>query len=166
MSVVADILKSWVRPRQVVRRHVAAGPREDRALIFLMLGCVIVFLSQVPRIVRSDWLGSEVPFQAQIGGAALAWLFIAPLALYGVALVVHLIARLLGGKGSSFTTRLSLFWALFAASPLWLFDGLVAGYLGPQASGTLLLGLVGLAAFFYIWAAGMFEVHRRKEAGS
>jgi len=163
MSVVADIVTSWVRPGKVVRRHVAGGPREDRALVFLMLGCAIVFLSQVPRIIRSDWVGSDAPFQAQIGGAALAWLFIAPLIFYVIAWVVHLGARLLGGGGSGFSARMSLFWAILAASPLWLINGVVAGYLGPDAAVTTLVGLVGLLVFIYIWVVAMIETERRKE---
>ena len=135
----------------------AAGQREDRALIFLMLGCGLVFLSTIPRVVRLNELGAEVEYGAQIGGAVLAWLFVVPLALYIVAAISRLIARVLGGKGSGFSARLSLFWALLAASPLWLIWGLLAGYLGQDMAGVQAFGLVAFAVFVYIWLMGLIE---------
>lgn len=156
MSVVADIVTSWTRPRHVIRRHIAAGQREDRALIFLMLGCGLVFLSTIPRVVRLNELEAEVEYGAQIGGAVLAWLFVVPLALYIVAAISRLIARVLGGKGSGYSARLSLFWALLAASPLWLLWGLLAGYLG-QTAGVQAFGALAFAVFVYIWLMGLIE---------
>ena len=94
---------------------------------------------------------------AQIGGAVLAWLFVVPLALYIVAAISRLIARVLGGKGSGFSARLSLFWALLAASPLWLIWGLLAGYLGQDMAGVQAFGLVAFAVFVYIWLMGLIE---------
>lgn len=157
MSVVADIVTSWTRPRQVVRRHLAAGQREDRALIFLMLGCGMVFLSTIPRVVRMNELGGGVEYGAQIGGAVLAWLFVTPLLLYVVAAVTRVIARLFGGRGTGFTARLSLFWALLAASPLWLIWGLAVGYLGDDVAGVQVLGALVFAVFLYIWSMGLIE---------
>lgn len=166
MSVVADIVKSWVHPRPVLRRHVDAGQREDRALIFLMIGCLLVFLSQIPMIVRNDWMGSDTPFQAQIGGAAMAWLFIMPLLLYIIAALSRFLGKVFGGKGSAFSARLALFWALFAASPWWLLNGVVTGYFGAGSIGSYVVGAVALLVFLYIWAMGFIETEFGRGAAS
>ncbi len=160
MSVAGDILASWLRPRRVIRRLLDAGPREDRAFGFLILGCGFVFLSQVPRIVRADTLETGTPFGAQIGGAILAWLFIVPLVFYAIAGVSHLAARLFGGAGNWYGARLALFWALLAASPAWLITGLVYGFFGAAHLGVQAISLIALALFFAIWLAGMVEAEK------
>ena len=65
-----------------------------------------------------------------------------------------LAARALRRRLSPFASRMALFWALVAASPLWLLNGLVAGMIGPGAA----LGIVGAlaaAAFLWFWGAGI-----------
>ena len=52
MSIVADIVRSYVQPRAVIRDRLAEGQREDRALMLLMLGCGLVFVAQWPRLAR------------------------------------------------------------------------------------------------------------------
>jgi hypothetical protein len=144
----------------------AAGQREDRALIFLMIGCGFVFLSTIPRVVRLNELGEPGDYGAQIGAAVLAWLFVVPLALYVFAAFVRLIARVFGGKGTGYSARLSLFWALLAASPLWLIWGLLAGYLGQAVAGVQAFGALAFAVFVYIWVMGIIETEFGKGAQS
>ena len=89
----------------------------------------------------------------------MGWLFIAPLALYAIAALSHLIARALGGQGSWYSARLALFWSLLAASPLWLLNGLVAGFIGPG----LQLGLtsaIALAVFLIFWGLSLIEAEK------
>lgn len=156
MGVASDILASYRAPRRVMRRHLAAGPREDRSLFFLMLGCALIFVGQWPRLMRLAAEQGEVPFQALLGGALLGWLFLAPLFLYALAALSHLLARGLGGRGSFAGARLALFWALLAATPLWLLNGLVAGMAG---GGPVLAvsGAVALAGFLAIWFLSLVE---------
>ena len=116
--------------REVLRRKLAGGAREDRALATLFGACLLIFVAQWPGLSRAAHLEPEIPLDARLGGALMAWLFIAPLAAYVIAAVSHAVARLLGGRGSWFGARLALFWALLAASPLWLLNGLVAGLIG------------------------------------
>ena len=61
--------------------------------------------------------------------------------------------------------RMALFWAVLAASPLWLLTGLVGGFIGrgPAFTGT---GLLAVAAFFAIWAAGVWAVERPRGQGA
>lgn len=164
MSLFGDIAATYRRPRAVMRRHLAAGVREDRALVYLMLGCGLIFLASWPKIAATAHLDESVPLDAAMGGALLGWLFLAPLALYGLAALAHLMARLLGGRGSWYGARLALFWALLAASPLWLLNGLAQGF-APASPATKLTGGVALAVFLLFWGASMLEAERARPDG-
>lgn len=156
MSVTNDIARTYVRPREVFRRRFGAGPREDRAIAVLMAACALIFVAQWPKLARKAHFEETVSLEALIWPTFYAWIFVAPLALYGLAALTHVVARVLGGQGTWFRARLALFWALLAASPLWLFHGLVAGLVGPGASLSL-VGLLALGAFVVFWGVGLAE---------
>ncbi|MEE3359465.1 MAG: YIP1 family protein [Pseudomonadota bacterium] len=153
MPVTTDIVASYRRPAQVMRRLLSAGTREDRALAMLMAGCVLAFISQLPRLAREAHLTGE-ELNPMLGGALFAWLFIAPLMFYLIAALSHLVARLFKGKGDWFGARLALFWAFLAASPLMLLNGLTAGFVGPGAALTL-VGFVWFVVFMVIWLVSL-----------
>ncbi len=155
MAVTRDIAATYRGPGAVMRRLLSMGQREDRALAILMAGCVAMFVAQWPRLAREAYL-TEQELNPLLGGALLAWAFIAPLIFYAIALISHLIARVFGGRGSGFGARLSLFWALLAASPLVLLHGLVAGFIGP-GPGLTAIGILWLVAFVAFWALGLRE---------
>lgn len=156
MSVTRDIVATYRGPGRVVARLVARGPREDRALIILMVGCIMVFVAQWPRLARQAYLTGE-ELDMLLGGTLMAWLFIMPLLLYVMAFVVHLGARVMGGRGTGYGSRLSLFWALLASSPVLLLHGLVAGFIG---EGPVLdaVGLLWLALFGWFWIAALVRI--------
>lgn len=139
-----------------MRRLLAMGPREDRALMYLFLACGLIFVAQWPRLRREAFYDDSVPFDALVGGTLLGWLFIAPLFLYALAGLSRLVARALGGKGTGFTARLALFWSLLAAAPMWLLHGLVAGFIGPGPQMSL-TGALALAVFVIFWALCLLE---------
>lgn len=147
MSVSGDILRSWRRPGEVARSLLAQGQREDRALVYLMIGCGLIYFGQWPRLIRIAQEGGEVPLQALLGGALMGWMFIAPLIAYGLAALLRLGMVALRRPVGWYHARLALFWSLFASSPLWMAHGAVAGYAGPGLL-TGLVGLVVLAVFF------------------
>jgi hypothetical protein len=157
MSVAFDIIRAWRRPRQIMTRRLAPGTREDLALMYLFLACVIIFVAQWPRLWGAALIDPSIPFDLRLGGALLAWLFIAPLALYAIAALSHVIARLLGGRGSWFGARLALFWSLLVAAPLWLINGLVV-VIFPQNWAGAGVGLIALIMFIFVWLASLLEV--------
>ena len=110
MSIVADIRRSYVAPRAVIRDRLAEGVREDRVLMLVMLGCGLVFVAQWPRLAREAHLSDAVPLNALMGGALLGWGMIAPLLIYAIAAASHVLARLAGGRGSHFGARYALAW--------------------------------------------------------
>lgn len=162
MSLVLDIAATYRGPRRVIRRLTAGPEQESRALMYLMVACGLIFVAQWPRLRREAFLDSAqaVPFDARLGGALLAWIFLVPLAMYAIAWVSRGIARVMGGRGTGYTARLALFWSLLAATPLWLFYGLLAGFSGPGPSLTF-AGLVAFAVFLLFWVLSMIETERR-----
>ncbi len=164
MSIATEIVRSWRDPRGTLRRLLPQAT-EGRALAYLMGACVLLFVAQWPRLAREAELSPGIPLDARLAGALQGIVFILPLLLYAVAGVSHVVARLVGGRGTWFGARVALFWSFLAAAPLFLFHGLVAGLIGPgleQAlSGTLLGG-----GFLLHWILALVEVERPSlEAG-
>jgi hypothetical protein len=154
MSVSGDILQSWHRPGTVMRRLLAQGQREDRAIMFLMVACGLIFFGQWPRLIRLSQEGSEAPLQALLGGALMGWMFIAPLLAYGLAALLRVAMVALRRPVGWYAARLALFWSLLAASPLWMAQGAVAGYAGPGPV-TSAAGLVALGVFLWMLVSSL-----------
>jgi hypothetical protein len=158
-TVTGDIVASWRSPRAVIRRKVETL-REDRALVYLIVACLLIFIGQWPFLQRQATLDPSVPFDARVGGALMGIVFILPLAAYMVAGVLHLALRALGGRGRGFDSRMALFWGLLAAAPLFLLNGLLRGMLGdtPAVMGA---GALMLAGFVILVGLMLHEVHFR-----
>ena len=148
MSVTNDMVAAYRRPAKIMERHLASGSGEERALIFLMASCVVFFIAQFPVISRTAHL-NQVDMGPDVGGAMLAWLFIAPLVMYVVAAILRLLVRALGCKASWFHTRLALFWTMLAGAPLVLLNGLTGGLIGPGIEQNL-VGAIWFASFLWI----------------
>lgn len=158
MAATRDIVATYKGPGRVVQQLIGQGVREDRALIFLMIGCLMVFVAQTPRLARQAHLTGE-DLSMLLGATLMAWIFIAPLILYALAMLVHLLARAVGGRQSPFGARLALFWALLASSPLMLLWGLTAGFIGPGAELTG-VGILWVGVFVWFWGGGMVGAGR------
>lgn len=154
MSVVLDILRTYRAPRETVGRRIGTEVREDRALAVLMGACVLIFVGQWPRIAREAHLDPSVGFDARFAGALFAWLLMAPLIFYVLALIVHGALRLAGRPASGFAVRMGLFWGLLAASPLFLLTGLTAGFVGAGPALKVISGLA-LGVLVVFWIAGI-----------
>jgi hypothetical protein len=158
MAVTSDILRTWTRPSAVIRDHLALGPREDRALVFLMAGCFVLFIARLPQFARTaneTGLGIE----RDVAYGLFGTMFLLPLILYALALVSFVLTRPLLPALTPTSARLTLFWALLAASPAALFYGLVAGFIGPGSQMTL-AGLIWVAAFGVFWLSGLIAAGR------
>ncbi len=155
MSVTQDIVVTYWRPRKVIAKLLSMGTREDRALAILIAACTIIFIAQWPRLAREAHLtGQEL--NPMLGGALMAWLFIAPLLAYTLAFITQIVARLLGGKQSPYGARLALFWAMLASSPINLLYGLVGGFIGAGVALNA-VGIVWLGLISWFWIAGFFQ---------
>ncbi len=132
-----------------MRRLLADGQREDRVLAILMGGAFLAFLFQLPRLSRQAHLQGE-DLTGLMVNTLFACLFFLPLLFYGIAAVSHILAKIVGGKGTWYGARLALFWSFLAASPLMLLNGLVAGFVGPGFE-LQLVGLLWFLVFGAFW---------------
>lgn len=158
MPVTTDIVQSYRRPRAVMRRLLAAGQREDRAIAILFAGCVILFVSQWPWRAREAHLTGTELIQL-ISSDIFALLFLLPLLMYGIGALSHIVARIFGGKGGWYAARLALFWSLLASSPLIVLSGLMKGFLGNGLEYSI-VGAVWFAVFVIFWSLNLFEAER------
>ncbi|AEI93847.1 hypothetical protein [Roseobacter litoralis] len=161
MAVTRNISATYRGPGRVVTGLLALGQREDRALAYLMSGCIIVFIAQMPRLAREAHLSGE-DLNMLMGATLMAWVLIAPLVLYCLAAVTHLVAKLFRGQGTHYGARLALFWALLASSPLMLLNGLVAGFVGPGIE-LQAVGFLWFAFFCWFWLGGLIAAERGQE---
>ena len=178
MSVTTDIVATWRRPRQTMRRLLAMGEREDRAIAILFGACFLIFLSQLPVLSRKHALleaerlatnakasDQVVTLQAEMAITFFAWMLIWPLLLYGIGGLSRLAARVLGGRGSAYGARLALFWSLLASTPVWLFYGVVRGFIGPGLEQQV-VGLLVVASFLSFWGICLRESETNPEGAS
>ncbi len=162
MPVTTDIAATWRGPGRVMRRHLARGESEPRALVFLMGACLLIFVAQWPRLAREAYIDDSIPLDARLAGALAGWVFFAPIFFYALAWIGHLLARLFGGQGSAYGSRLALFWALLASSPAMLLLGLTLGFVGAGPA-AVLVSVIWAAALFWFWFGGMRVVHGRED---
>ncbi len=145
-----------------MQRLLDDGQREDRALMFLMVACIIIFVSRWTGLAQDALADPERPLNIRLAGALFGWLFIVPPAMYILAALTRMLFRLFGGRGGWYSARLALFWALMAASPLWLLNGLLEGY--PEIGIVQnIVGAVALAVFLIIWFSSLMQAEFTKE---
>jgi len=160
MTVTAEILATYRDPAGPVRKMLAEGPREDRALIILTAAAVLLFVARTPSLVRQARLDPAVPLDARLGITLFVMLFMLPLLAYGLAYLVHLALRALGAAGRPYGARIALFWALLAIAPAMLVQGLAEGFAGPVAP-VRWLGLAVFAVFLWFVGRGLSAAYAR-----
>ena len=133
---------------------------EASKLAVLMAAMLIFLIAQAPGNARLAQLDPDVPFQARMGGALLAVMFMMPILAYALAAVVAGLSRLTPWRLSPEDSRLALFWALLAVAPAMLLAGLVAGLVGSGPALTVVQALCGIG-FVMIWGAGIAALARR-----
>ena len=159
MAVTTDIMASWRSPRAAVRRHLARGVSEAFAFTLLFVFLLLTIVAQWPQATRAAFLAQEPSVLPRMMGRVLGVLALIPL-WYALAALSRVVARAMGGKGSWYSARIALFWALATVSPLMLLQGLVAGMIGPGPA--LNLASVGIgAAFLWLWLTMLHEVEWR-----
>lgn len=174
MSVARNIAATYRGPGRVVSRILQGGAWEPRALLYLAIGCALIFVAQLPRVSReanaNPDMGLEICVQnntpltqcdavseatmALAGGVLMAWVFIMPLVFYTVSWLSQGVLRLLRRPVSGYACRIALFWAVLAASPLFLLQGLVAGFTGDGLQANV-AGSIAWAALLWFWIAGL-----------
>ncbi len=156
MPVAADIAASYRGPGRVVDRLWAAGRREDRALMFVLLACALIFVAQTPWQARLAHIEPDPPLEARLYWSALSLIFLLPFVLYVIAGITQAALWLFGHRGGGYAARLALFWALLASTPLILLAGMVAGFIG-TGPGLQAIGVLWVAVFGWFWITGLMR---------
>lgn len=158
MAFVSDILESWRRPGVVLRRHLTREQSEPFAFTLLLAFLIVAFIAQWPEVSRVTAETPEVPMAPQLLGRGMALLAAIPF-LYGLAAIGRVISQAVGGRGTWYGARLSLFWALCTVTPLVLLTGLVGGLIGPGPQWAA-VGFVTVATFLTFWAINLRVAER------
>lgn len=161
MGVFVDIVHSYRSPTQVIRRQLAAGTGEERLMAYVMLASLATFVSRVPFLLRShaEIIGPAPELSSFIGGNMAASLIFAPLFLYALAAVSHLLARIIGGQGDHQSARLALFWSLLVLQPLVLIRAYVIMPYAPENIAFIVSVLIGIL-FFAMWFSTLKAVEQ------
>ena len=133
---------------------------EQVKLVVLMAAMLVFLIAQAPAHARMAQLDPSIPFQARMGGALLAVMFLMPVLAYALAALTAALSRLTPWRLSPEDSRLALFWALLAVAPAMLLAGLVAGLVGPGPGLAVVQAVCG-AGFLMIWGAGIAAMARR-----
>lgn len=163
MALGPDIAATYRAPGRVVARLWAQdGLREAFLVVILLLGCLMMFVSQWPRQARVAHI-NDTALEPLLGGALIAWMFFAPLLLYGLAALISFGLRLIQPGFPPLAARLALFWSFLAASPLVLLHGLVAGFIGPGPALTA-VGAIWLGIFTWFLVSTFSSLLRETKA--
>ncbi len=161
-GLVDAIGRGWRAPRAAMAAEVARGLNEGRALVHLMVACGVFFVASLPNAVReARGLGIDDAVAGAVSAHLFAWLALAPLLAYGLAVLVHLAARGFGARGGFLAARAATFWSLLLAAPLALALALL-GAIVEIAAPPLLpwlapLGYAVLAGWVWFFAASLAE---------
>lgn len=156
MAITDDIVATYRGPSAVARRILAGERHEARALAYLLAALIVAYIALWPALSRANVLAgpdAAVPMTQRMVAALLGTLALLPV-FYLVAALSRIVAGVFGGRGSYFSARIVLFWALLAATPLMLLRGLVAGFIGPGAQLSVVSGAT-FAVFLWFWFSGL-----------
>lgn len=169
-GLTARIVAAWRDSWGVARAERAADPGEPRILAYALGGCLALWLASLPQELRDSALGVGPTAEADpvllVIASLVSMLFFTPLALYGVAALLRVALRLVGGTGGWRETRLAVFWSLLPAAPALLLGYGAAFLLTVSGAGALagvprlLAGLVWLR----FWSVGLAEAHGFRSA--
>ena len=159
-GVVDAIGRAWRDPEGAMAAEVAAGLSEARALVHLVGACLLGFVASLPNAIReAQALDIEDPVAGAFAAHLFAYVAVAPLLAYGLAVLVHLVARVFGGRGGFLAARAALFWSALAWAPLALALALlgVAVEIGVPAllPWVAVLRYAGLAFWLWLFAASL-----------
>jgi len=156
MALTQDIVATYRGPGRVVARFLAQGRNEVRALLFMLIAGMMMFVASTPFQAREAQLDPDVPLIARLYWSAFLYILIMPILVYLFAIVIWGLARVARRQVTGYEVRFTLIWALLASTPVMLLMGLTAGFIG-QGVQLQLVGFLWLAVFGWFWAAGLLR---------
>lgn len=149
MPVSSDIIATFTGPGAVFRRFLSEGRDELRVLSFAIFGAILLFVAQTPWQAREAHLDPSGPLAVRLYWSGFVFILILPLLLYALSAVIWALSRIVAPRLTGYGIRLSVFWAILAASPLALLAGMMAGFAGSGPQLRLVGVLWGLAVLWF-----------------
>lgn len=156
MALTQDIFATYKGPKRVFARFLAQGRNEVRALLFVLIAGVLMFVAVAPYQAREAQLDAEVPLEARLYWSAFFYILILPIFIYMFALIISGLARIARRQITGYEIRFTLIWAILATTPIMLLMGLTAGFIGPGIQ-LQLLGIIWLGVFGWFWVSGLLS---------
>ena len=125
MALTSDIVATYKGPSRVVGRFLGQGRNEVRALLFVLIAGLLMFIAAAPYQAREAQLNPDGPLEVRLYWSAFLFIFIVPLLLYGLAALVWVVTKVARMPVSGYEVRYTLLWALLASAPVKLLQGLV-----------------------------------------
>jgi hypothetical protein len=162
MSVTQDIVATYRGPSRVMGRFLDQGRNEVRALLFLLLSGLLIFVAASPFQAREAQIDPDGPLAVRLYWSAFLWIFIMPLLMYAFAAAIWVVSKVARAGVTGFDIRLTLFWSLLASTPVLLLLGMVAGLIGPGIQ-LQAVGVVWLCIFGWFWISGLLTAQGRSK---
>jgi len=162
MALTSDILATYKGPGRVVARFLAQGRNEVRALLFVLIAGMMMFIAVMPYQAREAQLDPDIPLQARMYWSAFFYILIVPILIYLFAVLVWGVSRIARRQITGYEIRFTLIWAFLASTPVMLLMGLTAGFIGPGIQ-LQVLGLIWLVLFGWFWVAGLLRADGASE---
>jgi hypothetical protein len=154
VSVLSDIKLAHYKPRQVMKRHLDNGIREEQTLFFAILFGLLSYLSLLPALAKHAFLTNE-SLSALAAAQFISSVFMMPLLMYGIAAVSHLILKYFGGQGDYIGARRALFWAALVTTPAILLTSIAEVYFSEISA---ILSVITTMIFIWQWFSNLKEL--------
>lgn len=154
MPVSSDIVATYKGPGAVYRRLLEPGRDEMRALSFCIFGALMLFVAQTPWQARAAHFDPSGPLEVRLYWSGLLFLLVLPLLLYCLSFLLWALSRVVAPTLSGFAIRMSLFWAVLAATPIALLAGILAGFQG-EFVGVQAIGLLWVFVVLWFFISGL-----------
>lgn len=162
MALTQDIIATYKGPKRVFARFLAQGRNEVRALLFVLIAGVLMFIAVMPFQAREAQIDPDIPFEARLYWSAFFYILILPFLIYLFALMVTGLAKIARRRITGYQIRFTLIWSLLAATPVTLLLGLTAGFMGPGIQ-LQAVGLLWVVVFGWFWVSGLLTADEATE---
>lgn len=143
-TVTSRVARSYIDMRSTTEELLSERPSEARLLMFVLISNMIFTMSWALKTLIAPTAAAS----ASLGSDAVLWLVVALMlrttAIYALALVVGVIAKVLGGKATFAETRAAVFWGVFVSAPIGFAIAIFGVLINEFESSVLLLQNTGI----------------------
>jgi len=124
MSLVGEIARAYAAPKAAMRTQLAKMT-EERILLYAFLFSFLNYLARLPSLSMIAAQISDVEFAGLAMANFVTNVLMAPLVMYLIAALSHVVLRLFGGQASWREARLAIMWAALVSLPMVLGTGIL-----------------------------------------